>query len=286
MIHKFLRRGGLAGLAVMSIGVGAAMASTTQLEITITNNQGDGGVFLTPLYVAFHDGGFDAFNEGEVASLGLEMLAEEGTFSPMVPGSIANERIAASAPGSQGGALFGTEGFGSVGMQPPLIDTGETASTIVDVNGSQNKFFNYLSMILPSNDNFIGNDDPLRLFDDFGNFLGNQTIEVLATDVWDAGTEANNGVGLPFAVSAANTNPNAVETDQFGLVSRQGDLSFLENFGFFTPAGTNINNIGDSIATITIREVGVSEVPLPAGAPLILTGLGLFGYMRARKKKA
>lgn len=284
MINKFLRRGGLAGLAVLSLGVGVAHASTTQLEITITNNQGEGGVFLTPLYIAFHDGGFDAFNEGEVASRGLELLAEDGIFSPMNPESIASERIAASAPGSQGAGLFGTEGFGSVGMQPPLIDTGETTSVTLDVNGGQNRFFNYLSMILPSNDNFIGNDDAIELFDVDGNFLGDRTIEVLATDVWDAGTEVNNGVGLPFGV-AANANPLATESDQNGLVSRQGDLSFLENFGFTNGAGFFVDNIGDSIATITVREV-VSEVPLPAGAPLILTGLGVFGWMRSRKNKS
>jgi len=283
VINKFLRRGGLAGLAVLSLGVGAAHASTTQLEITITNNQGEGGVFLTPLYLAFHDGGFDAFNEGEVASRGLELLAEDGIFSPMNPESIASERLA-DFPNSQGAAIFGTDGFGSVGMQPPLIDTGETASTTVDVNGSENRFFNFLSMILPSNDNFIGNDNAIELFDADGNFLGNQTIEVLASDVWDAGTEVNNGVGLPFG-SAANANPLATETTQNGLVSRQGDLSFLENFGFTNGAGFFVDNIGDSIATITVREV-VSEVPLPAGAPLILTGLGLFGMLRMRKNKS
>jgi len=282
VINKFLRRGGLAGLAVFSLGVGFAQASTTQLEITITNNQGDGGVFLTPLYLGFHDGSFDAFNEGEVASRGLELLAEDGIFSGMMnPEAIATERLAV-APTSQGAAILGTSGFGSVGMQPPLIDTGETASVVVDVN-TDNRFFNFLSMILPSNDNFIGNDDAIELFDAAGNFLGNQTIEVLASDVWDAGTEVNNGVGLPFG-SAANANPLATETTQNGLVSRQGDLSFLENFGFTNGAGFFVDNIGDSIATITVREV-VSEVPLPAGAPLILTGLGVFGWMRSRKNK-
>ena len=277
------RRDAIVGLAALMLGAGAAQAAT--LEITITNNQEEGGVFLTPLYLGFHDGSFDTFDAGTVASRGLEQLAEDGVFGPGTDQeTIAGERLAV-APTSQGCAITGPDGFGSVMPQPPLIDTGETASIIVDVD-TDNRFLQYLSMILPSNDNFIGNDDALEIFDSMGNFLGDQVIEITQANVWDAGTEVNNGLGLPFG-AAANTKPAAVPNqEEGGLISLAGDLSFLENFQFTNGAGFLVDNIGDSIATITIREVGVSPVPLTAGAPLILSALGLFGLLRMRNHKA
>ncbi|MDJ0535032.1 MAG: spondin domain-containing protein [Xenococcaceae cyanobacterium MO_207.B15] len=36
------------------------------------------GIGLAPFWVAFHDGSFDTFNEGESASSALESLAEDG----------------------------------------------------------------------------------------------------------------------------------------------------------------------------------------------------------------
>jgi hypothetical protein len=61
-----------------------------------------------------------------------------------------------------------------------------------------NMFFTFLSMILPSNDTFLGNDNPLQLFDAAGGFLGNRTINVTGADLWDADTEALNISSAPL----------------------------------------------------------------------------------------
>jgi len=39
----------------------AGAASAVSLKISVTNNSGMGGLTLTPLYTAFHDGTFDTF---------------------------------------------------------------------------------------------------------------------------------------------------------------------------------------------------------------------------------
>ena len=64
----------------------ATAATATPLTITITNTQGEGGLAIAPFYTAFHNASFDAFEEGEAASAGLEQLAELGG-----PGLIASE---------------------------------------------------------------------------------------------------------------------------------------------------------------------------------------------------
>jgi len=69
------------------------------------------------------------------------------------------------------------------------------------------QYFSYASMILPSNDQFIGNGNPFAftLFDAAGNYLGDQTIGVFGTDAYDAGTEQNITDGAPFVPSLAGS---------------------------------------------------------------------------------
>ena len=265
--YDFTRKA-LIGFAAFSLSAVAANAAS--LSISITNHSQSDGLFLTPLYVAFHDGSFDAFNEGEAASAGVELIAEEGS-----PAGLPPERLAV-APTSQGGVVFGPEGFAGA----PVIDPGETASLLIDVD-EDNRYFTFLSMVIPSNDTFIGNDNPLayEIFDAAGAFTGIGDILVYGGDAWDAGTEADNGEGAAFST---NDNPSI---DQNGVVRRESTLDFL--LGSETVAGTTIFSVPDQkdlLATISISEV--SEVPLPAGAPLILSGLGALGFMRWRKKRS
>lgn len=39
-------------------------ALALQVEVTVTSNAPTGGVYLTPLWVGFHDGSFDSYNGG------------------------------------------------------------------------------------------------------------------------------------------------------------------------------------------------------------------------------
>ena len=172
---------------------------TTELRVAVRNTSEIGGTFLTPVYFGFHDGKFDLFNVGEKASPGLESLAEDGAF-----GTIAAERLAVS-PDSQGMAVTGAAG---------PIETQETTSATIEVNGAVNQFVSFGAMILPSNDAFIGTDDAVKLFNSKGKFLGEQTIVFEGDDVYDAGTEVNTELDAAFINQTA---PNT-GVDEGGVI--------------------------------------------------------------------
>lgn len=268
-------------LTTLLRGTAFAFAATTaltssgmaaQFDITVTNTASTGGLFLTPFLSIFHDGSFDTFSSGTAASAGVEALAEDGNFNP--------EKTRAEMAGHTTAVVFGPNGFGSTAPQPPLLDAGESSTIRVNLDPASDVFFSFLSMILPSNDNFIGNDNPMayRLFDASGVFTGLHQITVLGSQVWDSGTEVNNLNGAPFS------GLGGTATDTTGVVTSQMDLSYI--LGTPTPVGTvsSVPAAQDILATIRFSQV--AAVPLPAALPLLLAGLGGLGVAGARRKKA
>jgi len=148
----------------------------TSLRISVRNTSAEGGTALTPFFAGFHDNSFDLYNLGEAASAGLEALAEDGNNSV-----VAGELVAADAD---------AQSTNVVGDRGPIA-AGERASAILDVNGASNGYLSLASMILPSNDAFVGTADALRLFDSNGRFFGAQTVVFTGESVRDAGTEYN-----------------------------------------------------------------------------------------------
>ncbi len=251
-----------AGFLLSAGMVGAASAAT--LKISVTNTQGADGVYLTPLFTALHDGSFDSFDSGSAASGSVENLAEEGN-----PGGLVAD---ATAAGAVANVIFAPAGFGGA----PVIDPGETATILLDVDPSSARFLSFMSMVIPSNDIFIGNDDPMayEVFDMAGNFTGLGPIDVYSDDAWDAGTELNDGLGAPFNTAGGTA------TDVDGLITPASDRLFFLN-GQETVAGTTINL---AQGRNQLARIEVSAVPLPAGLPLLLAGLGAFGWMRRRQR--
>ena len=154
-----------------------------EVTVTVENLAPDNGTLLTPLWVGFHDGTFDTYDRGRPASAGLESLAEDGNTS-----LISREFISSGA-----GLVDGTI-TAPGGATPGPIDIGETTSLTFTLDRSlaSSRFFNYASMVLPSNDAFIANGNPeaFEIFDENGNFLGADFV-VTGNQVLDAGTEVN-----------------------------------------------------------------------------------------------
>lgn len=251
-------------LLASTLLAGAASAAT--IEITVTNNQPRGGLYLTPLLSIFHDGTFDSFDAGSRASAGVQLLAEEGFASGVI------SEVNAANPNHATAVIANPAGFGGA----PVLDPGEVTTITVDLDTSSQRFFSFLSMVIPSNDTFIGNDNAMayELFDDLGNFVFNDTIRVYADEAWDAGTEADDGNGAAFAPP---TGTDATATDDF--ITALGDLDFL--FGRPQAPGGTVQSTSGLLASISFTQV--AEVPLPAGFPMLAAALGVFGFMRRRK---
>ncbi len=251
-----------------------------QLRVTIENLSPTDGFFLTPLWFGLHDGSFDLFNPGEPASAALELIAEDGVIDDM-DGMDGNDLFSLFAgPGRVQGVVTDPAGFGSVGMQPPLIDAGNTASGTVEIiNPAAYQYFSFASMVIPSNDAFIGNGNPLavQVFDAAGNFLAPAPIVITGANIYDSGTEVNNGAGAAF--SAEDFMP-AIETDEGGTVGLHAGLSLFE--GTATPAGT-IGDGTDPVAfSVPFARITIEQVPEPG--TLLLSGLGVLGLASRRRR--
>ncbi len=276
---KFVPRNLTVFAAAAAMSTVAFAAQATTLQITVTNNQAIGGLSITPLYTALHDGSFDAFNLGDAASAGIEEIAETGSAA-----TVAGERLGFDAD-SQGLVLASPDG-------PPPVQPGESVTATIDVNTSEALYFTFLSMLLPSNDHFIGNDDALayQLFDASGAFLGDQTINVTGAQIYDAGTEANGLAGAAFidGIDIAES-PTGEGTIQQGIpLSSElfGPGVLLATGDALDPSLIDFTSNPTAFNLLTIQISEVAPIPLPATAPMLLGALGLLGWRHRRKKAA
>lgn len=264
-------------LGASTIGlVAAGAANATSIDITFNNTNGF-GFLVTPVYTGLHAGTFDAFDPGAPASAGIEQVAEV-PVPPNPPNLIAPERLAIE-PISQGGFIFGPAG--------PIMD-GESGTLSIDVaDPKTNRFATFLAMFVPSNDTFLGNDNPLayELFDAGGNVIS-QTIEITASSIYDAGTEVNQLFGSAFP--GQDIGLGDVEG---GVITRLLDIDDGAGGDGFDALETLFGQSGaGSIAADTVLfSIDVSEtpapIPLPAGLPLLLGALGAFGFVTRRKTR-
>jgi hypothetical protein len=74
----------LSGAAVAAvISIAAAQASAISLKVTITNIAPTGDVYLTPVWIGFHNGSFDSYDGGTASAAELDALAEDGNTGPI-----------------------------------------------------------------------------------------------------------------------------------------------------------------------------------------------------------
>ena len=256
-----MKYGFFVAIALGLIALAPAQAQQ-QVRITVENVQPDDGFYATPLWVGFHDGNFDYFDEGASASGAVEALAEGGMLDLLIA------QFEAESSGKNG-VLANPAGFGG----GPVLDPGEMSSMIFDLDAGD-RFLSFGSMVIPSNDGFFGNDSgtAFEVLDAAGNFNFSGPIELTLAQLWDGGTELNNGLGAAFSATGGTA------TDTTDPIALHGGL---DNFdGTNTADGTTINFANASASPVL--RISISAVPEP-GSMIALVALG--GIVIARRRR-
>lgn len=248
-------------MAALTIASGTALAQPVQIQVNIENLAPTNSVAFAPLRVGFHSGSYDSFDNGASASDAIISIAEGGSGDAWFPA------FGAADPSATLGSVL-TNGGG------PLTP-GANGSATFTIDPSINRFFSFGSMVVPSNDSFIGNDSPTQyqLLDSDGNLLISE-ITQYGRDIWDAGSEVNGIFGSAFLEGSANSDRIA----ENGLV--RFDFSQFDIYnGTTTAAGyTFERQFGGDDA---IYRISFSVVPAPAGTVL----LGMGGLIAVRRRR-
>ena len=150
-----------------------------------------GGAHFSPIIGAVHNAGATFLKSGEVASSGVESMAETGETSGLQ--SEVNAAVNASTPT----ALSVLSRSGNIGRQAQVTLNGVVVTT-------DYPRVTLVTMIAPSPDWFVGVSG-LSLLDASGNWLPSHEVKMYP---WDAGTEN----GDEFSLSNPATSPQGVIT--------------------------------------------------------------------------
>lgn len=249
----------------LSTLIAPLQAETQDIIVTIENLAPEGGIYFTPVWLGFHNGSFDLFDPGGLASAELERLAEDGD------GAALRAAFAAAVGGGAGGideVLTAPEGFAGA----PVFDPGDSASVHLMVDSEVNRYMSFLSMVIPSNDAFMGNHNPhaIELFDAAGQFKGKKVITVLGSMVWDAGTELNTEMDAAFINQAEG---NTGITTMCPVLPHPGYLGSYGNPGsepvilggtgpadiLFDPVSADFSLPYAAVARITVESASMGE---------------------------
>lgn len=247
-----------AGLLAFAMTAGAH-AAQVQVQVTVENLAPSNSITFAPLHLGFHSGTFDAFNIGQSPTAPIISVAEGGSGSAWLPA------FAAADP---------TATIGTIGM-PLFPGMSRSASFVVDT--AVNRYFTFASMVVPSNDFFIGNDSPTRheLFDATGNLIVS-SIPQLARQIWDAGSEVFDPAAAAFVGNNdLRTNQNSVVAFNFAELAAFNGLGTAAGYTF----GSQLN-ANTEVYRISFE---VSPVPEPASYAMLLAGLAVVGSLARRR---
>ncbi|MBL9167287.1 MAG: spondin domain-containing protein [Verrucomicrobiales bacterium] len=254
--HSHAWASALLGLSAMS-----SQAATTTVRVTVENIAPANSVSFAPFRLGFGNGTFDAFNSGFAATPAIVSIAEGGSGNVWIPEFLAAE------PNAVIGAVGGPETPGSV------------FSADFEVDGAINRYFTYAAMVVPSNDLFIGNDNPVgtQLFDEMGAFTS-RTFTLQAGAIWDAGSEQAIAANAAFLVGSVNGD----RVDENSTVSFE--FSELAAYNGLTTAAGYVFDSSSLNANTDILRVTITSVPEPSSAVIALAGLGgLIPLLRRRR---
>lgn len=258
-------------VAVLSLGfhqqVGSAQ--TVKVRVTVENLAPANSVSLAPFRFGFGDGTFDSFDNNQAAFLlgasdisqaPIVTIAEGGSGSTWFPA------FQASEPNANLSSLFGPGG--------PFLP-GDVSSGVFEINSS-NRFFTFGTMVVPSNDHFLGNANPtaFEVLDTNGNLVLTSFTEN-ASRIWDAGSETENPNNAAFLVGGVNDQR---ENENLPVTFNFADLAAFN--GLTTAAGYTFDSSLLSASTPVLR-VSFETVPEPTAA--VLTTLATLGLLVKRK---
>ena len=252
----------------------------TTIRVTVRNQAPEMGTFQTPVWLGVHDGTFDIYDLGTPASPALERIAEDGNFAPLAAD------FAASGAGDFDAVILG-QTFASAGPIPP----GESASILIRLDPSAGPLYlSYASMVIPSNDAFVANGDPMahQIYDGSGAFQPTSFV-VAAAEALDAGTEFNDEVAANtafFGQSAPNTGTTTTDNIALHPGFLAAGMSGILDDPMFANADF-ANTVGYEFLEVTVTEVspiaeptGVASAALNAAGDTLtydLTAIGLSG---------
>jgi hypothetical protein len=239
-----------------------SLAELVNVTVRIDNLAPTNGVSFAPLRLGFGNGSFDSFNIGQTARAGIVSVAEGGSGADWFP------EFAAADPNSVRGSIGGA------------LTPGTTRSNTFTVDSSVNPFFTFATMVIPSNDLFLGNDSPtaFRLLGNSGNLLIN-TINQTGASIWDANSEIANPLNAAFVVGGNND----ARTAENGTVAF--DFSELAAFDGVNTAGGYVYDHSLLSASSPIYRISFEVSSIPEPTSLVLTGIAASTACFRRRKR-
>lgn len=246
-----------AAVAMALIG-SVSTASAAEYQVTVTNLTS--GLYFTPVIASAHAGSVAMFRSGTPASPELQAIAEGGNVAPMA-------------------ALLESVGA-SVAMGDGLVAPGATVTlTLQDSGNEGNSVLSVTSMLLPTNDGFLGlNSVPLPGADGPATHTWN-------VNGYDAGTEANDelvGSGAPgeagfpapppVVATGTGTGGHGIPAQAEGFVHiHRNVIGDLNPTGGDSDINTAVHRWLNPVARVTVTRMGNNGGD--AGVPSAISGL-------------
>ncbi|TWU59318.1 Spondin [Rubripirellula tenax] len=265
----------MAGLTLLCVPAipSTANAAIVDLTVTIENLAPTNSVSFAPTRVAFHNGSFDPFNNGETAGEAIKSIAEGGSGNAWFPAVTAADPNAATGTIAAGGPAVPSGNAGG-------LSNTATATFRIDTNSQG--FFTFANMVVPSNDLFLGNDSPLGLFDSNG-ALTTTSILQTGSSIWDANSE----VAIAGNAAFLQGSMNDLRVEEGGVVAF--DFAELATYNGLTTAAGYVFDSSSITAGTEIFRVSfssVTAVPEPSSVlagVVCCVGLGVRSYRKRRQ---
>ena len=264
-----------------------------QVEVTVENvvrgaggedpAPSNGGLWVMRPWFGFHDGSYTTFTVGQPAATGVEHEAEDGFIGDISNTTIPPDGVANYGNGPRQFQLFAQQPGastvqGSLGgpLAPGLV---AKRIFIVDPADPKSRYLSYISMVIPSNDAFFGNEDPKAypVFDAAGKFLGPITIAVHGSDILDAGTEVNSE--LPADTAFFGQSVGDFGTPENGVIHVHPGFNHPASGGILKggnqfPPGGPMNSFQNADFKLPGYEVAKITIALPAPPVLSIKRTG------------